>query len=282
MKYRKVALIIFALLIVIGSAIIVLKNSDEPTKTPEKTTKTYLAFGDSIAAGTGLQTASDTTACYRYDEGYPQLVAKKLQLELTNVACSGATVKAGLSGSQDINGLAIPAQISTLTSASKPDLITITIGANDLNWTGIINLCYADECDTVTNTSKLAEAVSAYRVNLAETLAIIENRFDQTPQVVVTTYYDVFPAGDGTCSDLFAISTDEKQWWRQQESLFKAAIAETVTKFPFVKLANIDFTGHELCSADPWVQGISDKAPFHPTASGQAAIADAVEAVISF
>jgi hypothetical protein len=33
------------------------------------------------------------------------------------------------------------------------------------------------------------------------------------------------------------------------------------------------FTGHELCTADPYVQGPGDPAPLHPTAAGQLAIA---------
>jgi hypothetical protein len=33
------------------------------------------------------------------------------------------------------------------------------------------------------------------------------------------------------------------------------------------------FTGHELCTNDPWVQGLSDPAPLHPNAAGELAIA---------
>jgi hypothetical protein len=38
-------------------------------------------------------------------------------------------------------------------------------------------------------------------------------------------------------------------------------------------VAHPDFTGHGLCSSDPWVQGIASDAPFHPTAAGELAIA---------
>jgi len=37
------------------------------------------------------------------------------------------------------------------------------------------------------------------------------------------------------------------------------------------------FTGHELCSANPYVQGPTDPAPLHPNAQGQLAIALADE-----
>ena len=38
-----------------------------------------------------------------------------------------------------------------------------------------------------------------------------------------------------------------------------------------------DFTGHALCDPDPYVQGVGDPAPFHPTTAGELAIALADE-----
>jgi hypothetical protein len=36
------------------------------------------------------------------------------------------------------------------------------------------------------------------------------------------------------------------------------------------------FDGHELCTDQPWVQGMRDPAPFHPTAAGELAITAAI------
>jgi hypothetical protein len=41
-----------------------------------------------------------------------------------------------------------------------------------------------------------------------------------------------------------------------------------------------DFTGHQLCDAEPYVQGLKATAPFHPTAAGGLAIAIADEAAL--
>lgn len=41
-----------------------------------------------------------------------------------------------------------------------------------------------------------------------------------------------------------------------------------------------DFTGHQLCDAEPYVQGLKASAPFHPTAAGELAIAIADEAAL--
>ena len=40
------------------------------------------------------------------------------------------------------------------------------------------------------------------------------------------------------------------------------------------------FAGHELCTADPYVQGPGDPAPLHPTAAGELAIALADQQVL--
>jgi hypothetical protein len=36
-------------------------------------------------------------------------------------------------------------------------------------------------------------------------------------------------------------------------------------------LATSYFRGHELCTKQPWVQGMPDPAPFHPSAAGELA-----------
>jgi hypothetical protein len=46
-------------------------------------------------------------------------------------------------------------------------------------------------------------------------------------------------------------------------------------------LAPVSFAGHDLCSSEPWIQTTSDPMPFHPTATGQEAIARAVTAKYS-
>ena len=49
-------------------------------------------------------------------------------------------------------------------------------------------------------------------------------------------------------------------------------LAEGAQVFGF-GVADPQFTGHELCTADPYVQGPDAPAPLHPTATGELAIA---------
>jgi hypothetical protein len=53
-------------------------------------------------------------------------------------------------------------------------------------------------------------------------------------------------------------------------------LAQGSSSFGF-GVAAPQFTGHELCTQDPYVQGPNDPAPLHPDAAGELAIALADE-----
>ena len=125
-------LIIGALFVVILVASFLAFGNNHKVDTPRVATQgTYVALGDSVAAGVGLQYDSDSSACDRTNQAYPDVVAKRLNYKLSNVACSGATLPQGITGKQDVNELLVSPQLQQLFSMPKPKLITITIGAND-------------------------------------------------------------------------------------------------------------------------------------------------------
>jgi hypothetical protein len=53
-------------------------------------------------------------------------------------------------------------------------------------------------------------------------------------------------------------------------------LAEGARTFGYL-VAQPDFTGHGACSEQPYVQGLTDSAPFHPNATGELVIALADE-----
>ena len=55
-------------------------------------------------------------------------------------------------------------------------------------------------------------------------------------------------------------------------SQLNQVLAQGAQTFGF-GIATPPFAGHELCTADPYVQGPGDPAPLHPTADGELAIA---------
>jgi hypothetical protein len=91
------------------------------------------------------------------------------------------------------------------------------------------------------------------------------------PHVIV-----VFPLSSINCSDLSGINVSELGWGRQQQVDLNNALEQIVSHFSYARFATIDFAGHELCTSDPWVQGLNDSAPYHPTDAGQVEFANQV------
>jgi lysophospholipase L1-like esterase len=233
----------------------------------------YVALGDSVAAGLGLDTYSDYSACDRTNQSYPNLVAAGLAFKLTSLACSGATLPSGILGSQDVNGLELPSQLSALFDRPQPNLITITIGANDIDWTGLITKCYTSECGTPADTAGVNQHLATVSTNLSAALTQIKHHYGASlPIVLVSGYHQVFPTSlPANCSDLTGIDAAELSWGRQQQSKLNTTIENSTAPFTFASFVPIDFSSHELCTSDPWVQGLDDNDPYHPTDAGQAA-----------
>jgi lysophospholipase L1-like esterase len=268
---------IIAIGIVVGIIVIgLLINATHPSlSTSNGSSKTYIALGDSVAAGVGLDTASDYSACDRTNESYPFQLSSLLSYKLTNAACSGATIPMGITGQQTVNKLSLPSQINQLFSVkSVPNLISLTIGANDTGWIQIITDCYTGKCGTVEQTDAIGQRLAILDTNLSNTLDAIKSHYGvNPPRMIVTDYYQVFPQDTGSCSDLHGIDANARLWIRQVESSVNNRLRAIVANYNFVKFVHIDFSGHELCTRDSWIQGAQDTAPFHPTKMGQASIA---------
>jgi lysophospholipase L1-like esterase len=103
----------------------------------------YAALGDSYSAGYGLTplTGLPVPGCRQADVDFPHLVAADLHLSLTDASCGGA-VTANLNATPQLtsDGTA-PVQNSSLTADT--DIVTVTIGGNDLGFAEIISFCTA-------------------------------------------------------------------------------------------------------------------------------------------
>ncbi len=266
---------------VLISALAITLSNDHKTMAPA-VTQSYVALGDSVAAGVGLGNYVDASACNRTNAAYPVLLARKQSLRLTSFACSGATLGAGILGEQSVNRLAVPSQLTQLESEPRPDLITITIGANDARWTELLAQCYGAMCESASQGLATADSLKLVQQNLHGALTKINNVYQNSPpKVVLTGYYQVFPARQpDRCLDLTGIDAQELVLGRELQAGISQVIKRTAEQFSFATYVPIDFSGHEMCSENPWVQGLSDKQPYHPTADGQAAIAKQIEAAL--
>jgi len=275
MKTKKA--ILYMCLALIGGIIIVgsyFFTHNKPALQENKAQqKVFVALGDSVSAGVGLYEPSDSSACDRSNESYPSLLAKKENYSLTFLACSGATVQNGILGAQTIGNGTVAPQIDGLP-IQPPDLITLSVGANDVRWVSLITKCILSACGSAGDSQQIGNAIASFQLDLENTLKKIESKYETDPKVIVSGYYNLYPTSNNVCTVKSPLEDSELNWVQTQTNALNSAIKETVLRHSSVRYLAIDFTGHLLCSSEPWLQDIGDPAPYHPNETGQISIAE--------
>jgi hypothetical protein len=269
-------------LIIIASVTGVALSLNPAAATAVGGTGRYVALGDSVAAGAGLPLAPgipEEQGCARSAQAYPYQVAAALGTYVEHLACSGAKVDEGLAGPQGVNGNTVPAQIDRALSTGTPDLMTITIGANDARWSQFVAKCFQWDCGSGWDDALADAYLLDLRWELYLALTTIKAESGATPpKVIFTGYFLPFDPAGLTCDDTRNFTAAEMAWMNTQATKLNQVIRNSVSNSDFATYAPVDFTGHELCSSNPWIQGVQDAAPMHPTAGGQAAIGRSVSA----
>lgn len=254
-------------------------NTGQSSSAPAVLSGKYVALGDSVAAGLGLpldSTSPNNPGCGVSAQAYPADVAKSLSMPYQNVSCSGATA-GDLVTDQSVSGsdTEIQPQLDTAFANGTPSLITITAGANDVYWSSFLHECYMSACGNSTDQAIFSGLQKVLSVKLAYALSDINSRSNgNPPPVIVTGYYQ--PLSSACAQTQSNVTSAEISWMTARTADLNKTISDVASNYSFVRFAPVDFSGHELCTNDPWVQGPSDAAPFHPTAQGQQAIANDV------
>ncbi len=251
-----------------------------PTPTPPAQVNTYAALGDSVAAGAGLPLASNASMndqqCDRSPSGYPNLIAAQTGLQFINASCSGAKV-GDLFTDQNVTGGEVQPQLDTAFAGGIPKLLTITAGANDAHWADFVRACYSTTCGTSSYNYVASAYISAMKAKWYIAFSTIQARsHGNPPKVIVTGYY--YPFGPDCVSP--QLTAAELDWLNSEWRGLNLAIQEVASHYSFVKYVPIDFSRHDVCSADPWVQGPGGIAPLHPTVKGQQVIANTLKPYI--
>lgn len=250
-----------------------------PAATPVQATSgtSVVVIGDSTAAGLGngplpRPTALDT-ACQRSVDAFAVDLATVNNWQVTNLACSGATIRAGLLGPQRTGDATVPAQLDSPALANAAAVV-ISVGANDVSWSGMVALCAASpSCEDRAEQAYFQQSLSGFSQDYLQLLTQLA-ALPRHPQVIVNLYYDPF-SDDSSCpGTLFTAA--KRQALRAKLAALNAVLAKGAKAASFTT-ADPDFTGHGLCSDQPYVQGLAAAAPFHPTSGGELAIALADE-----
>ncbi|HEY6493570.1 MAG TPA: GDSL-type esterase/lipase family protein [Trebonia sp.] len=235
-----------------------------------------VVIGDSTASGWGLPWASNPTpedqACGRSPESYAADLAAANQWNVLNVACGSATIENGLLGPEVLyNGEIAPPQLPQAAAATHAKLVIVSIGADDLSWSVMTQLCAASAvCNDKVSSAYFTQLLGTFTRNYYQLLSDLEG-LPAHPAVLINQYYSPFGANVG-CLQKYGTTPAKVKVLLARLAQLNKVLDQGANLFGF-GVATPRFTGHELCTSDPWVQGPTDPAPLHPNAAGELAIA---------
>ena len=271
--------------------------SSTSSSTPDASTRaldgdtggTYVALGDSYTAAPFVPTTDLAGGCLRSDGNYPQLLADALGAEVTDVSCAGATTK-NLTAPQTVGGGkgTVPPQVRAVHRGT--DLVTVGIGGNDGDlFQRLAEACVGEDFSILRRCRPLRAALADATAVVGETsrrvagaLRAVRRAAPRAEVVLVGYPRLVDPAR--SCVGLPLRAADRALVAGLEERLDGAlarAARSAGARFADLHAAS---RGHEVCAADPWVNGgVTDPQAalgFHPFAVEQQAVADAVAALV--
>ena len=232
----------------------------------DSATVQYVALGDSYAAGQGAAPYLNED-CLQSAQGYPELLDSQEGIHLrANKACSGATT-------DDVTD----SQLSALNRGTR--LVTLTVGGNDLDVSGLATLCLATPADCAAEIQKRLLLLPALGGDLRDLYAEVA---DEAPRalIVVTGYPHLLEATAPFPPDLIAalnFATDELN-----RTIREAVAGADATGVNIVYADVIDaFAGHGIGGPlAPFINPPGNADAFHPNAAGYRAYRDAILAVL--
>jgi lysophospholipase L1-like esterase len=270
----------------------------------------YVALGDSYSAGLGLTppTGLPTPACGQSAVDFPHQLASAYGLALTDVSCSGAETGDITTTAQYPD--AAP-QISALSADT--DVVTITIGGNDLDFAPVAASCVAltadgplllnqtaADCasDYTTPFDKLAARIA---VEIAPALAATYAQIAvaaPNAEVFVVGYPSIFPGTlpEGGCftspfsgANSFPFTATDTVYLHSVELKLDAAIQAAAAAAGFTYVPTLSAAGDNSACAPvgtAYVNGVTlsetsaDPSSLHPNALGVTFLTDTVSRAI--
>ncbi len=236
---------------------------------------TTVVLGDSTAAGLGNPPPAHPTrldqACGRSADTYAADLAAINTWQVENLACSGATIRAGLLGSQPLGGVTAPPQLAVARKAIHASIVIVSVGADDLHWSALLRLCVVTTtCDSKASVAYFQQRLAAFTVSYYQLLKQLAT-LPSHPVVLINLYYNPFDPSQH-CLDKVGLTPAKERSLGRLLSALNSVLAAGARASAMTPVTP-DFTGHALCDPEPYVQGLHASAPFHPNPAGQLAIA---------
>jgi lysophospholipase L1-like esterase len=213
------------------------------------------------------------------------------------IACGGArsfhVARAEDGGVNQHEG--VPPQLDQGEVRAATDLVTITIGGNDLGFSDVVTFCARHDCSDPDREYKDGLALEEWAVaRLAEVLPELRDLHAQIRDqsagatVVVAGYPYLFPGrrDEQNCVKLTPFNNGEQDLIRGLQDVFDDALASIAAEVGVHYVSVLEhFGGHEICGEDgSWMNAIRTALrwppvsgeSFHPNAEGQRQYAEII------
>jgi len=254
------------------------------TNPPIDVAHSYVAMGDSYSSGENSPEYDPATRrlrdkCHRSIKGaWPELLGST-----TLIACSGAKVselfhpKLFRAAPDNVGQID---QLKALKRSRPVDLVTVTIGGNDLGFTKILALCFARRC--LHHFTK--NRVAAYHLSIElgrKVYPAIRDAVGHSVPVLVVGYPDIFPQhiSDVVKSDCGWLSERNLELLNELERVLESELQRAARQAGeyFVSTRGA-LRRHELCTRHSFLKRIGPSCAFdqecgHPNVQGQLRIA---------
>jgi lysophospholipase L1-like esterase len=261
----------------------------DPLPTGGEESIDYVALGDSYTAAPLVPSTDTSDACFRSDGNYPHLLAAELpDVRLTDVSCSGAD-SGSITAAQSLGGHTVPPQLDAVSEDT--DLVTIGIGGNDFGLfgsmsVGCLRLAQRDPdgapCRDASRSGADDDLLGLAPRIQARVGRVIDAVRDRAPDatVVVVGYPRILPAS-GTCPELVPLAAGDYPYVAELNRALSDAVLAAAEESD---VASVDVyaasRGHDVCSDQPWVNGIETDPgralALHPFATEQRAVAELI------
>lgn len=264
-----------------------------PAHAAERGGVRYVALGDSRASGPSITSSFNADGCSRSGGGYPERVARALRpASFTDVACGGAT-SAEIVDRPQTTSLPVIRTVPVQARALRrdTDLVTLSIGGNDVKWGSLISPCFGLSPQTDVH----CRSDAALRAQITARFAALSVSVDHVLRVIAARSPNarVFVVGHGGyyglrgCFPDANLSTADAPFVRDFFRRFDAVLSGSARRHgaTFVDVAG-PAVGHDACAPDSrrWFNGQLPRGNGlnnHATQLGNAAVARLVLAAIA-
>ena len=249
-----------------------------------------VALGDSYAAGPLIPAPIPPFGCLKSTSNYGRLASIQLGASpYRDATCSGAETE-DMTAPQGVSPRPNPPQFDRLTATTT--LVTITIGGNDIGFSGIAQDCFSqNNTGTPCQDRYVTASGDEISQNIQETRpkvdAVLQGIHTRSPnaQVLVVNYAGILPhTGSTGCWPVVPISDGDVSYVRgKQVELNDMLAASAAANGAQVVDWYTASTGHDACQPPgiKWVEGAvptSAAAPVHPNLLGMTGAASLVVA----